>query len=55
MRFLWFLFLFCYCVVELIFCVNKSCLLMNLSDYGPSTRKPDDFAQLVDLCHFRFD
>ena len=34
MRCLWFLFLFCRCVVELLFCVNKSCLLINLSDFN---------------------
>ena len=34
MRFLWFLFLFGCCVVELTFRVNKSCLLINLSDFN---------------------
>ena len=29
-----FLFLFRCCVVELIFCVTKSCLLINLSDFS---------------------
>ena len=34
MRFLWFLFLFGCCVVELTFRVSKSSLLINLSDFN---------------------